>query len=977
MKKFINRAGHKPALFAKGLVGLFVVLFIFSNYSKNAAYLFAQDNAFDIVSNEKTPFMPNAKTGRLENGLTYYMLENKMPQNRAFIRLVVKAGSVLETEDERGLAHFVEHMAFNGTERFPEQALINYMRSLGMRFGADLNAYTSFDETVYMLETPTELSGGKKTIPRKALEIFDDWTYAILFNEKDVDDERAVILEEKRTRTGVQERLVEAYYPLLYAGSRYAERLPIGLAGVISGAPASRLKDFYTKWYKPENMALVIVGDFDVNVLLEQLPALFTAKKNAAPFTRPLYSLPPPEEKALRVKVWQDGELTSTHIMIHSRMDWLGNNEDMRTYHRRITDNLIDFVMSERFNALALDSASPFTDAGAGISNLTSTSEMYTLSASPKNGREKETITALLAEKERLVRFGVTQSELTRAKKEMLSAFGRAYNERDKRPSSNYIREFTEHFLNNVEAPGIEWEYNAVQHILNDISVDVLNERARQYFSYDDVTAFVCGNTSAAIPAEAEIAALIQNAPLMAVSAPEDAEFDADLLDTLPEPGRIVKERYDKASGAATFELSNGARVILRPTVNKDDDITLFALAKGGTANVPESVIISARLASDIAAGSGIGRWKPAELAKKLSGKTVSVSPLSPSSFMRTISGNSNRASLDTLFELIYLNFTAPRMDNDALNLVKETWITGLKSRDDNPENVFHDELTRLMYSESPYFNPLRTEDISKIDIQAARLFIESALNPADWTFVFTGNIDNNRLRPLIETYIASIPQKTHTPYSMSGYPGIELRRPQETAREIRKGADDKSIVFLSRIVPAQFELKQALAANVLNEYFDIILTEEIREKLGGVYSIYANVALSPIPPRYDPKNPKTPAGELSLEVFFICDPKRADELTGAVNAALQAFADGTVNEDAFGKARLALIQNLEESLQQNMYVARTLANYALIFGLPLRTVYERDKLYPKITFSAARSLLQRLLAADEVKAVLLPAGAR
>ncbi|MDR0550398.1 MAG: insulinase family protein [Spirochaetaceae bacterium] len=929
-----------------------------------------------INLDEKLPFMPDAKTGKLENGLTYYVLKNESPRNRAFIRLVVNAGSVLEEEDERGLAHFVEHMAFNGTSRFPEQALIDYMRSLGMRFGADLNAFTSFDETVYILETPTvKGKDGKKTIPVKALEIFDDWTHTVLFNEKDVDEERAIILEEKRTRSGVQERLFEAVYPFIFEGSRYAARLPIGIVEVISGAPASKLKGFYEKWYKPENMAIIIVGDFDADALAESLPSIFTAEKNEKPFTRPVYNLPPPENKAPRIKVWKDGELSNTFINIYYKMNYEPNEGDMRTSLRRLVDGLADSIITERFETRALEPDAPFTSGGMGISRLSNTAQSFVLAASPKDGRETETINALLAEKERLLRYGFTRNELERAKKSFASIYERYYNERGKQPSSNYLREFTEHFLNNVEAPGIEWEYQALKTYMPLITVEALNERLQEYFAWEDVTAFVAGNTAAALPADAEIAALIENAPLMAVLPPDDAEFDDGFLDQTPAKGSIVKEIADKPSGSKILTLSNGAKVALRPTDNKDDDITLYALAKGGTGNVPKDDIITARLAQDIAAGSGIGKWKTQELSKKLSGKQVSIG-FSPTTFTRNFSGNSNMASLRTLFELIYLNFTEPRLDMDALKIVQEAWETGLKTRDDNPENVFQDEITKFIYGESPYFNPLRIEDLSKIDIQKARNFIAAALNPPDWTFVFTGNIDEAVLKPLIETYIASIPVQKDSAYSMKDYPELDIARPENESREIRKGKDNRSLVFISRFMPEAFVLKQALAANVLSEYLDIILTNEIREKKGGVYSIYADVSLSALPPRKNPKGAAkaaAPLGELSLEVFFICDPARVDELSAAVNAVLDGIAAGIIDNDTFTKARFALIQNLEESLQSNLYIARSMCNYAVVFQMPMGTVFRRDKEYQKIKEKDVQAVMRRILGAGEVKAVLVP----
>ncbi|MDR2491340.1 MAG: insulinase family protein [Spirochaetaceae bacterium] len=941
--------------------------------------IFAQPfPAGGMKAKDKVPFMPKAKMGVLKNGLTYYVLENKMPAGRAFINLAVNAGSVLEEENERGLAHFVEHMAFNGTARFPESALIDYMRSLGMRFGADLNAYTSYDETVYTIETPTETGAdGKKIIPRKALEIFDDWTYTILFNEKDVDDERNVILEEKRTRSGVSERLQEVYFPLLFAGSRYAERSPIGLEEVITGAPAARLKAFYEKWYRPDNMAVIIAGDFDAESLAASLEDLFTAPVPPKKPVRPAIKLPEPKKNNIAAKVWTDSELTSRLVYIHYKQKWSEPGGDFATYRRRIQDSLIRHIVSERFDELVLQPQSPFTSAGASLSHPTNMSEFYTFMASAKDGRIEDSLAALIREKESVMRYGFVEGELDRAKKSLLTSFDRFYNERDKRASSRYIDEFLDHFLRKIEAPGIEWEYAAVQHLLREINVKDLAARAKEYFAYNDVIVFITAPVSeeTSLPSEDAVKTLVRSAPSLVIEKPSDSFDDGSFLTKEPSQGAVIAEKPEEASGTTSLELSNGARIILRPTDNKDDDITLYAIARGGTANVPERDVMPARFAADIMAGSGMGKWKINALSKKLSGTAASLS-FSTASFTRTFQGNANRAGLETMFQMLYLSFTEPRIDEDALLIVKDMWKAHLLTRAENPENVFSDELTKILYGGSPHFMPITVDDISKINISVARNFIESALNPTDWTFVFTGNINTNTLKPLIETYISSIPVKNKTVYRLDRYPDIEIKRPGTERRELHKGKDNKSLVYISRIVPKQFSITTALAANVLTDYLDIILNERIREKLGGVYSISANVGLSPIPPRKPPNNTEgAQYGEMAMEISFVCDPKRVEELTAAVDTAVKEIADGDVNADSFKKARYALIRGLEESLQSNVYVARILANYSRLFNLDLKVVYERDTLYAAIQESDIQEIMRCLLQADELKMIMYPEG--
>ena len=674
--------------------------------------------------------------------------------------------------------------------------------------------------------------------------------------------------------------------------------------------------------------------------------------------------------------MWTDSEMTSRLIYMHYKQKWSEPGGDFATYRQRILDSLIRHIVSERFDTLVLQPQSPFTSAGASLSHPSNASEFYTFMASAKDGRVEEALSALIREKESVMRYGFFESELERAKKSMLTAFERYYNERDKRASSRYIDEFLDHFLRKIEAPGIEWEYGAVQHLLRETTVKDLAARVKEYFAYNDVIVFISAPLTEEnnLPKEDAVKTLIRSAPSLVIERPADTFDDGSFLTSEPVPGSITAEKPDADSGTTSLALSNGARIILRPTDNKDDDITLYALARGGTANVPERDIIPARFAADIMAGSGMGKWKITDLSKKLSGTAASLS-FSPSSFTRTFQGNANRAGLETMFQMLYLSFTEPRMDEDALQIVQDMWKSHLVTRAEDPENVFSDELTKILYGGSPHFMPVTMEDISKIDIPRARSFIEDALNPKDWTFVFTGNIDAAVIKPFIEMYIASIPVKAQTVYRLDSYPTIEIKRPGTETREQHKGKDNRSLVYISRITPKQFAITTALAANVLTDYLDIILNERIREKLGGVYSISANVALSPVPPRKPPNNAESAAqyGEMAMEISFVCDPKRVAELTAAVDAAIKEIMDGVINADSYEKARYALIRGLEESLQSNVYIARLLANYSRLFNLDLKVIYERDKLYAAVQESDIQEIMRELLKADELKMIMYP----
>jgi zinc protease len=408
---------------------------------------------------DPVPFMQKARQGTLPNGLRYYILENARPENRAFLTLAVNAGSVLENENERGLAHFVEHMAFNGTERFPEAELLEYLRSTGMRFGADANAYTSFDETVYGIEVPVETTGGVKKIPAKALAIIDDWSHAITFTPKDVEEERGVIMEEYRMGLGATDRVIrQQMLPMLTKDSRYAVRLPIGLPEIIQTAPAERLKALYQRWYQPDNMAIIFVGDFDGAALEAELATHFTAPKPATPTVRPEYNLAPPKPATFSTATFTDPEFPYTAAYLYYKLPQKKPANDLAAFRDSIIDNLIGQMMSSRFDDVAAKPDAPYLYAGTGLETFNASSRMRVLVAQAKTGGVEDAIRALLLEKQSIERYGFTDAEISRAKRSLLSSLQQMDSESDRLDSNTYVSLFTEHFLRGESAPDIAGE---------------------------------------------------------------------------------------------------------------------------------------------------------------------------------------------------------------------------------------------------------------------------------------------------------------------------------------------------------------------------------------------------------------------------------------------------------------------------------------------------------------------------------------
>jgi zinc protease len=909
---------------------------------------------------DPVPFLAEARRGTLPNGLAYYILENGKPENRAYLTLVVKAGSVLEKDDEQGLAHFTEHMAFNGTVRFPESELVNYLRSLGMRFGPEVNAYTSYDQTVYGIEVPTEPDGGgRKTIPSRALAVLDDWTHAITFDPADVDDERLVIMEEYRARLGAMDRIRRKMLPGIFQGSPYADRYPIGLPELIENAPASRLQNFYKTWYRPDNMALILVGDFDGAKLEGELASHFSAPAPDTALERPEFDLPPPEKNRFRAEVFTDPELTYTRVDMYYKRSPQALRGDLASYRQGLIDNLIDRMLSFRFDEAASKPETPYVGAAAGNLRYGKSSRYYVLIAQAKTGNAEASFRELLREKESMVRYGFTEAEIDRAKRSLVSDVERMVSERDRQESNAYVQGFTNHFLSGQNVADITWELEAVKTLLPAIGARDIRATVRDYFSPNDLRVFLMGpeGEASSLMTPERMRELVKESSRAKIAPPQERVLSDELIGEDPAPGFIRSESRDPATGALIWELGNGARVILKETLNRNNEIVLYALARGGTSSVPEEEDVSASLAAEMLEASGLGPYSRTELVQKLADKQVSFS-FWTSAYYRGFQGSATTGDLKTLFEMLHLSFTQPRLDPGAVEALLDQYRTALAQRGEDPETVFSDEVNRIIYGNNPRFKSLELADLAKVDPEIVMNFARRALNPGDYTFVFAGNLDAEALRAYTETYLASVPPGL--PWNT--WTDLGIVRPGTGESQVFKGKEERSLVFQGWYTPAPYSEAASINAQVLNEYLDILLTEEIREKLGGVYSVSVGVSVNPIP-----------SGELTLGVYFACDPKRAAELSGAIQALFGDLAAGAVDADAFAKAREALKKSLEDSVQSNAYIAQSYANSSVLLDAPLSRLDQRPALYDAVTPGDIQQTMARALQNGPVLVILYP----
>ena len=828
-----------------------------------------------------------------------------------------------------------------------------------MRFGPEVNAYTSYDQTVYGIEVPVESDdNGIRRIPDTALAVIDDWTRAITFDPADVDDERAIIMEEYRSRLGAWNRIRHEWLPVLFRGSPYANRFPIGQPEIIQGAPASRLKNFYEKWYRADNMVLIFVGDFDGAALESSLGDHFLIGPPRSPVQRPLYDLLPAHKGSVETLILTDPELTGINIYLYFKRSNEAPREDISYFRSEIIDILIDRMLSFRFNDELTKPETPYMYAGAGTSHYGSSSRFYVMVSQAKSGNTEASLTELLRAKEAMLRYGFTSAELDLAAGSLLSEMRKLVQEKDRQESGRHVNALTSYFIEGGNLADPEWELDAIQQLLPHITAKEINAAIKDYFASGDLQVFIFAPDSeqADLPDDVRIKQIVSQSRKLKISRPKSDTVEGALLMFTPERGSVLSESIDEESGAVIWKLGNGVKVILKETANKNDEIIMQAMALGGSSSAAPEDYISASLAVEMVQVSGLGPWQLPELTRKLAGKQVSFSS-SNSLYNRSLRGSAVSGDLKTLFEMLYLSFTDPSIDPLAVQAMMEKYATSLALRNENPRTVFFDEVNRTLNSGHPYFKPLVPEDLPQANIDTALSYIRRGLNPADYVFVFIGNLDMDIMKDYIETYLASVPAGE----SWNTWTDLEIIRPGKVERSVHKGKEEQSLVYLSWFSPAVYTEELNIASQILSEYLEIKATEEIREKLGGVYSISAGVSLQIVP-----------RVELALHVYFACDPKRVDELCDAVINLLEE-ATKNIDQDTFTKAAEAMKKEWEIAIQSNATIAQSYINSTVLLNLPLSRLNNRPQYINAVTSSELQKICLQVLEIGPARVVLLP----
>jgi zinc protease len=852
-----------------------------------------------------TPLPTDAKVkvGTLPNGIRYYIRQNTQPQKRAELRLVVNAGSVLENDDQLGYAHFIEHTAFNGTTHFAKNDLVKYLQSIGVRFGADLNAYTSFDQTVYILPVPTDTAA----IVEKAFQILEDWAHGQRFDSTEVVSERGVVHEEWRGGKGAGDRMMHQILPVALKGSRYAERLPIGTEGSIMAANPAILRKFYQDWYRPDLMAVVAVGDFDPARVEAQIRRHFSGIRPVAN-ARTRIDVTVPDNKAPLVAIATDREATSSQVQVTFK----SRSERTRTvgdYRRDLMAALYTGMLNARFSEIAQKPDAPFLGAGASKQQfLARSTSGFTLGAAVKDGGIERGLEALLSEARRVDQFGYLQSELDRAKQDMLRAYERAYAEREKTSSGALVDEYIANYLEGDAIPGVEKEYELVRQLLPTISLADVNSAASRWITDENrvVVATAPQKEGVKVPTVAELLAVFDRTATQPVTAYTENVSGAALIDRLPAPGRVVTERRAMAVNVTEWTLSNGARVLVKPTDFKADEILFSAYANGGTSLASDGDFMSASLASQIVALSGIGSFNRVDLTKKLSGKAANVAP-GLSETGEGLNGSASPKDLETLFQLAYLHFTAPRLDTVAFQAFRNQVAPFLANRGSDPGSVFSDTVQVTMGQHSFRARPMSAATFAEVNGEKALAFYRDRFADAsNFTFVIVGNVDLKTLRPLVEQYLATLPStgRKESWKNVSSPPPTGVRE-----LVVRKGIEPKATTLMVFTGPFTYTPENRAGLRALVDYFQIKLTETLREQLGGTYS-----------PNVGGVGVRTPRQEYAIQVSFSSSPQNVDKLTPTVLALIDTLKRVGPSQADVEKVKAQALRARETSLRQNSY---------------------------------------------------------
>jgi zinc protease len=856
----------------------------------------------------KLPIDPNVKIGKLANGLTYYIRKNIKPEKKVELRLVINAGSILEDDDQQGLAHFTEHMAFNGSKNFKKNDLVSFLQSIGVEFGADLNAYTGFDETVYILPIPTE----KKENIEKGFQILEDWASTVAFEDAEIDKERGVVLEESRLGKGAEDRMFKVVYPKMFEGSKYAVRLPIGKDDILKNFKYDAIKRFYRDWYRPDMMAVVVVGDIETTEAERYIKAHFEKLKPVAN-ARPRVLADVPARTKSEGIVVTDKEATNHLVEVYYSASKEKEINTVRDYREYLVRRLATSMLSQRMQELTQKADPPFAFGGTFIIGYARGFESFRSVAYPGKGGVQPAINALIQENERARQFGFTAAELDRTKKMMMKNMERSFNERSKTESANLVDEYIGHFLKNETIPGIENEFNYYKEYLEGISLTEVNQFASKTMPAPESNklAVLTGPETAdfKIPSNEELLQWVEAASKVEVKPYEEAVVATALIEKAPAPGKITAEKEIKDLGLTELTLSNGIKVILKPTDFKNDQVIMSATRFGGYWLSDVKDRFSAEYSSTVVTNMGVGSFTPIDIRKVLAGKSASVAPRI-SQLSEGISGSCSATDLEIMLQLTYLYFTQPRKDAELFNSFISKQQTLYQNVMSDPQATFQDSLLSVLYKNHPWAPKIpRSESFTNVSLDRTFDIYQSRFSNANgFTFAIVGKFDLAAIKPLLATYLGSLPSTGKT----STFKDVGLRPIKGVVKkEIKKGTEPKSFIRMFWNGEAPYADAENLKLQALTEVLNIKIIESLREELGGIYGGGMSGRMN-----------KYPYNSYTLSLSLPCGPENVDKLIAAALAEIDKIKKDGPTEADLNKVKETWKQQHDVNLKENAFWA-------------------------------------------------------
>jgi len=903
----------------------------------------ASQTSAPLVSPEDQPLPIDKRItkGTLPSGLTYYILPHKKPEKRAQLWLAVNAGSVLEDDDQRGLAHFVEHMAFNGTKRFPKQAIVDMLEKSGVAFGADLNAYTNFDETVYTLQVPTD----KPELVNQAISVLRDWSDGVTFDPTEVDKERGVVLEEWRLGRGAQMRMFDKQAPILFHGSKYADRITIGKPEIIKNAPPATLVRFYKDWYRPELMSVIAVGDFDAAEIESRIKSEFASLKPSAPNARPRALVPVPPHAEELVSIQTDPEATRAAVSIVTKIPRRLLRTE-RDYRRSLGERLFHSMLNARLDEIRRKPDAPFTFAASFSGKFVRSEDAFTQIAMVKESESQQGFASLLEEDLRVVRHGFTTTELERAKADVLRSVEQSTRERDTTDSKSFAREIVRNYLDEEAMPGLEAELELTKKLLPTFALEEVDKIGEALAKGSRVVTLT-GPAAMNAPSESQIVAITKTTEAKTLDAYIDTPSNVALMTTLPAPGAVTATKTIPEIGVTEWTLKNGARVVLKPTTFKNDEVRMVAFANGGSSLAPDADFESARFASTIAAQGGVGAFDAVALRKALAGKVVSVNP-SIGELEEEVAAYASPSDLETMFQLVYLTFTQPRRDVPAFEAWRNLETESVRNRSLSPTDYFADQLATFSTQNHLRRRPTTVESLAKIDYDKAFAFYKQRFADASgFTFVFVGNLDLDRTKKLVEQYVGSLPAAGHK----ENFRDPNVTRPRGVAKKsIAKGSEPKSSVTLTFHGDERWSRDADNDMRMLGEVLRIRLREILREDMGGVYGVSATGAIT-----------RRPKQQFTFNVSFGCAPENVDKLEKATFDEIAAIQKNGIGAEYIQKVKELRKRAHETALKENTWWIHELER-AYTFGDDPKLVVDFDPWVEKVTSDRVKAAAKKYL---------------